>query len=130
MENIVALTHFFKKLRGTKNWKMTILSNLRNINFRTEQIMIIVEYLPSSLNKEADLESLRKVDSSEWVLCQLFFCNLCLKLRTSTVDLFASRVSNQVAQHVAWKSDPYSIATDAMSIPWTQGRCCAFPHFV
>ena len=79
--------------------------------------MITVEYLPSPLNKVADLESRSKVDSSEWVLCRQLLHNLCLKLGTPTVDLFASRVSHQVAQYVAWKPDPYSIATDAMSIP-------------
>ena len=85
--------------------------------------MITVEYLPSSLNKVADLESRRKVDSSEWVLCRHVFRNFCLKLGTLTVDLFASRVSHQVA----WKPDPYSIATDAMSILWTRFHCYAFP---
>ena len=71
----------------------------------------------------ADLESCCKVDSSEWVLCGHAFRNFCLKLGTPTVDLFASRVSHAVAQYVAWIPDSYSIATDAMSIPWTQGRC-------
>ena len=91
--------------------------------------MIYVEYLPSSLCKVADLEFRCKVDSSEWVLCPHVFHNLCLKLGTPTVDLFASRVSHQVAQYVAWKLDLYSIATDTMSIPWTQGHCYAFRPF-
>ena len=65
----------------------------------------------------ADLESRRKAGSSEWVLSQQAFCNLCLKLGTPTTDLTALGVSHQVAQYVAWKQDPYNIATDAMSIP-------------
>ena len=93
----------------------------------SKQIMITVEYLPSSLSKVADLECRRKVDSSEWVLCRHVFHNLCLKLGTPTEDLFASRVSHQVAQYVPWKPDLYSIASNAMSIPWTQGHCYAFP---
>ena len=91
--------------------------------------MIYVEYLPSSLCKVADLEFRCKVDSSEWVLCPHVFHNLCLKLGTPTVDLFASRVSHQVAKYVPWKLDLYSIATDTMSIPWTQGHCYAFRPF-
>ena len=96
-----------------------------------EQFMITVEYLPSSLNKvvEFSSQSCRKVDSSECILCRHVFRSLCLKLRTPTVDLFASRVSHQVAQNVAWKPDPYSIATDAMSITWAQGHCYTFPPF-
>ena len=108
---------------------MTILSKEIWEMLISKQIMITVEYLPSSLNKVADVESCRKVDSSEWVLWRHVFRNLCLKLGTPTVDLFASRVSHQVAQYIAWKPDPYSIATDAMSIPWTQGAM-HFLHFV
>ena len=81
---------------------------------------------PRSLKEVADLESSRKVDSPEWVLCRHVFCNLCL---TPIVDLLASSVSHQVAQCVAWQPDSYSIAMNAMSIPWTQGHCYTFPPF-
>ena len=66
----------------------------------SKQTMITVEYLLSSLNKVEDLESRRKVDSSEWVPYRHVFHNLYLKLGTLTVDLFASRVSHQVAQQL------------------------------
>ena len=128
MDNIVALT-YLKKMGGTKNQKMTVLSKEIWETVISKQIIITVEYLPSSFNKVADLESCCKVDSSEWVLCRHVFHNLCLKLGTPTVDLFASRVSHQIPQYVVWKPYPYSIATDAMSIPWTQGHCYAFPPF-
>ena len=128
MDNIVTLT-YLKRMGGSKNQKMIILSKEIWEILISKQIMITVEYLTSSLNKVADLESRRKVDFSEWVLCSHVFRNLCLKLGTPTVDLFASRVSHQVAYYVVWKPDPYSIATDAMSIPWTQGHCYAFPPF-
>ena len=62
----------------TKNQKMTTLSKEIWEILILEQIMITVEYLPSFLNKVADLESCCKVDSSEWVLCQHVFHNLCL----------------------------------------------------
>ena len=117
-------------MRGITNQKMTILSKEIWEMLISKQIMITVEYLPSSLNNVADLESCHKVDSSECVLCRHVLPNLCLKLGTETVDLFTSGVSHQVAQYVAWKPDPYSIATDTMSIPWTSGHCYAFPHFV
>ena len=72
--------------------------------------MTTVEYLLNSLNRVAGLESRRKVDSSEWVLCWQVFCNLCHIFGTPTVYSFTSRVSQQVAQHVEWKPDPSSIA--------------------
>ena len=77
-----------------------------------------MEYLPSSLNKVVGLKSRLKVNLSEWVLCLHVFRNHCLKLGTPTVDLVAAKVSHQVAQYVVWKPDPYSTATDAMSIPF------------
>ena len=100
MDNIVVLI-YLKKMGGNKNQKMTILSKEIREMLTSKQIMITVEYLPSSLNKVTDLESHRKVDSPEWVICQHVFHNLCLKLGTPTVDLFASKVSHQVAQYVA-----------------------------
>ena len=128
MGNIVALT-YLKKLEVTKNQKITILSKEIWETLISEQIMIIVESLPSSLNEVADLESHRKVDSSEWVFCRHVLFNLCLKLGTPTIDLFVSRVSLQVAQYVAWKPDPYNIGTDGMSISWKQVHCYAFSPF-
>ena len=121
----MALT-YLKKMGGTKNQKLTILSKEIWEILISEQIMITEEYLPSSLNK---VESRCKVHSSEWDLCRHIFRNLRLKLGTPTVDLFTSRVSHQLAQYVSWKPDPYNIATDAMSIPWMQGHCCAFSPF-
>ena len=101
---------------------MTILSQKTWEILISEQIIIIVEYLPSPPNKVTNLKSRRKVDSSEWVLCRHAFCNLYLKLETQPVDLFASRLSYQLALYVAWKPDPYSITEEAISIPWTQGH--------
>ena len=69
------------------------------------------------------------MDSSKSVLCGHVLCNLCLKLGTLTVDLFASRLSHQVTQYLEWKPDPYSIVTDAVSSPCRQGHCYTFPTF-
>ena len=77
----------FEKIRETKNQKMTILSKEIWEILISKQMMITVEYLPSSLNKVTNLESRRKVDSSQQVLCRHVFRNLCLKLGTPTVDL-------------------------------------------
>ena len=67
MDNIVALK-YLKKMGGTKNQKIIILSKEIWEILILEQIMITVEYLPTSLDKVVDLESCRKVTSSELVL--------------------------------------------------------------
>ena len=56
---------FEKDGGGTENQKMTILSQKTWEILISEQIIIIVEYLPSPPNKVADLKSRRKVDSSK-----------------------------------------------------------------
>ena len=46
-----------------------------------------------------------------------------------TVGLFASRLSHQLPQYVAWKPDPNSIATDAMQQCWNKMFPYGFPPF-
>ena len=70
-----------KKWWGTKNQKMTILSKEIWEILISKQIMINVEYQPSSLNEAADLESRRKVDPSEWVHCRHVFRKSLSKIR-------------------------------------------------
>ena len=45
------------------------------------------------------------------------------------IDLFASRLSNQIEKHFAWKPDPHSLATDAMQQEWNQEIIYAFSPF-
>lgn len=46
------------------------------------------------------------------------------------IDLFASRLTNQLPRYVSWKPDPGAEATDAFSLNWTQHRGYAFPPYV
>lgn len=46
------------------------------------------------------------------------------------IDLFASRLTNQLPRYVSWKADPGAEATDAFSLNWAQHRGYAFPPFV
>lgn len=96
----------------------------------SKQIIITVEYQPSSLNKKANLECRRIVYSFEWVLCRHVFRNLCLKSEIPKVDLVTSRVSYQVAKYVAWKRDPYSIATVQCHFLGHKVNVKHFPNFV
>ena len=112
MDNIVALA-YLKKMEATKNQKMIILSKEIWEILISKQIIITVEYLPSSLNKVADLLQSGLIQMGPLSTC-------------SSQSL--PEVTHQAA-YVAWKLDPYSIATNAMPIPWTQGHCYAFLPF-
>ena len=45
------------------------------------------------------------------------------------VDLFATRLNTQLTQYVAWKPDPFAMATDALAISWSGLQGYAFPPF-
>ena len=45
------------------------------------------------------------------------------------IDLFASRLSNQLPSYYSWKSDPNSLGTDALQQKWYHMSLYAFPPF-
>jgi hypothetical protein len=45
------------------------------------------------------------------------------------VDLFASRLNNQLPRYVSWLPDPGEMAVDAFSIDWSNWFFYAFPPF-
>ena len=45
------------------------------------------------------------------------------------IDLFASRLSNQLPSYYSWKSDPSSLGTDALQQKWYHKSLYAFPPF-
>ena len=45
------------------------------------------------------------------------------------VDLFASRLNNQLPLYVSWRPDPFAMATDAFQLQWTDLQAYAFPPF-
>ena len=77
-------------------------------------ITITAEYLPSSMNVEADWQSRNAKDNSELKILIQVFQRICQIKGKPEMDLFASRLSAQVPQYLAWKPDPYSQGTDAM----------------
>ena len=72
-------------------------------------ITITAEHLPGNLNCKADWESRHQKDSSEWKLYTLIFSKICQILgKRPEIDLFASRLSNQLISYYSWKPDPKS----------------------
>jgi len=90
-------------------------------------IMITAEYLPGILNKEADWESRNVRDFSEWKLKPQIFMNLCKIVGSPTIDLFASRLSNQIPVYFSWKPDPYCLGVDAMQQEWPHNQILYAP---
>jgi hypothetical protein len=91
-----------------------------------QNILITVEHLPGVLNVQAGRESRTFVDSSDWKLQPQILQPF---LKDREIDLFTTRLTNQLKRYVSWRPDPHAVATDAFSIDWSQPKGYAFPPF-
>ena len=93
------------------------------------EIFLSAEYLPGSLNTEADWQSRNFRDSSDWRLRVSVFKSLDKVLGPFTIDLFASRHNAQLPKYVSWKQDPFSVGVDAFQRSWRVDGLYLFPPF-
>ena len=87
------------------------------------QVTVHAEHIPGLLNVEADLESRRKIESSDWRLDPSIFSQIMIKWGGCRVDLFASRHNCQLPQFFSYHLDPEALAFDAFSQEWTHRSC-------
>ena len=91
---------------------------------------IVALHSPGTANVAADEEF--RMDQRE-LECKLdsetFHKILFLLDVIDTVDLFASRVNNELARYVAWKPYPGAWKIDAFSVNWTDFSEYCFPPF-
>ena len=91
-------------------------------------ITLSAEYLPGVNNQVADRESRLVQTSAEWKLHETIFQEVCQRLGPCQVDLFASRLNNQLDCYVSWRPDPF--ATDALQISWIALEGCICLSFI
>ena len=128
IDNTCAIAYLLK-MGGTRNRCMTDIAKKIWEYLLQYEITITAEYLPSALNQIADWESRHARDSTEWKLDPNIFSGLCRLRGHPEIDLFASRLSNQLPQYTSLKQDPFSLATDAMQQDWSHKYMYAFPPF-
>ena len=128
MDNIVALSYLVK-MGGTRNQSLVQISKKIWEYLLNKGITNTAEYLPGTLNKEADMQSRTVTDSSEWKLNPVKLQNLSKSCWTPDIDVSASRVSHQVPPYVSCKLDPYSKGRDAFQMCWTHTKGYAFLSF-
>ena len=127
MDNRSAVS-YINKMGGTHS---RILSSIARDLWEwcfAKNIVIRAEYLPGLANTEADRESRRQEDSSNWMLDREVFQRLNIRWGPLAVDLFASRLNAQLSDFVSWRPDPEAIASDALSLRWPTTGGYAFPH--
>ena len=87
-------------------------------------------HVPGILHVTADRESRVFNIDGEWMLNPLMFQKLHTLYKCGfTVDLFASRIDNQLPSYYSWRADPSAKIVDAFSVPWTSHFFYAFPPF-
>ena len=108
MDNQPALTYLVK-MEGARN--LLMIHGAKEIwEFcLANQIRPAAEYLPGTLNTRADNASREmKNSASEWILNKPIFQQLIQALGPVDVDLFASRLCQQISEYISWQPDPHA----------------------
>ena len=87
-------------------------------------------HIPGILNTEADKESRMQETRTEWMLNKLDFRRIVQELKFNPkIDLFASRLNNQLLVFVSYRPDPLAMAINAFTLDWGKFPFYAFPPF-
>ena len=92
-------------------------------------IWITASHLPGRDNTEADERSRKFNDRNEWMLNKGIFKKISSKFGHPEIDLFASRLNNQLKRYVTWLPDPNAESIDAFTLDWGKMYFYAFPPF-
>ena len=116
LDNRIAVA-YINRLGGTRSQYLTALA-LDIWCYALDRNMVISAiHVPGKWNRIADGKSRIFNYSIEWMLNHNLFKQVTKHLGLPVVDLFASRVNDQMPEFVSWKPEQGAIATDAFNIP-------------
>ena len=93
-------------------------------------VWITCSHIPGRLNVEADRASRVINDRNEWKLNKDTFKDICEVLGMPDIDLFASRLNNQLEVFCSFLPDPDATYFDAFTLDWNVFRLLyVFPPF-
>ena len=76
---------------------------------------VSASHIPGVENIDADRESRRVNVDAEWMLDPSIFKRVCKELDFKpTIDMFATRINNQLPVYVSWRPDPAAFNIDAL----------------
>ena len=90
-------------------------------------IWVSAVHIAGKLNKSADNKSRKFSDKHEWSLSKAYFLEIFSTFPELNIDLFTSRLNNQLDTYCSWKPDPGCTYVDAFSIIWSNFNFFAFP---
>ena len=118
------------KMGSTRSTQMD--SEVHNIwNWASSKnIWLTATHIPGIQNYIADAESRKNETHTEWMLNRHIFAQVLQELSfTPDIDLFASRLNNQLPTFVSYRPDPAAQAVNAFTITWENTKFYAFPPF-
>ena len=121
---------YINKFGGTHSLPLCQLSIQLLQHTMQRQITLTTEYIPGKENTTADSLSRRSnPHQHEWHLCPKIFNKILQTTQTHPkVDLFASRINNQLEKFVSWRPDPDAMAVNAFVLDWRNlGELYMFP---
>ncbi|KAJ8909370.1 hypothetical protein NQ315_008936 [Exocentrus adspersus] len=74
----------------------------------SRRVWLVASYISSGDNTEADRESRRINEDTEWELCKEAFEMVGNYLGAPEIDLFASRINKKCDLYISWRKDPNS----------------------
>lgn len=120
---------YINNMGGMASLDMDLLS-VKIWNWCIEHnFLISAQYLPGSMNLDADFMSRKFSDSCEWSLKNDIFERICNHFFIPDIDLFASRINHKIIPFVSWLFDPEAFLTDAFSFSWSGFQPYIFPPF-
>lgn len=93
-----------------------------------KKIFLSAVHIPGSVNT-SDYYSRNFSNSTEWMLKKSVFSRICKHFFMPDIDLFASRLNNQLDNFVSWFPEPGALYSDAFSISWNCFKPYIFPPF-
>ena len=128
MDNTSA-AHYINKMGGTKSLALASLAKNLWEWCLERHIILEAQHIPEVLNVDADRESRVLPDNNDWQLAPQVFNNLNCLWGPLDIDLFATRLSNQLPRFISWRPDPEAESCNAWAQDWSKVKGYAFPPF-
>ena len=127
-DNVIAIS-YVNNMRGMKS---QICNNIacRICDFCTKnQLWVAAAHTPGTINTETDKQSRVLEDATERKLNPALFNKIVESFGKPDIDLFATRINNQLDRYVSWHPERQTMVIIAFSLTWNNNYFYKFPPF-
>lgn len=130
MDNTTAVS-YIREMGGSHSLECNCIAREIWLFTLAHKLWITPCHISGSENTFADKESRSFKLETEWMLDHNIFNQLCNNFAhfNLDIDLFASRINNQLPVYASWRPDPGAKYIDAFTVTWSNLNFYAFPPF-